>query len=663
MEERLELMCERIYEMTEDEIKDPAFREYFSEVRGFFLDVMEKSLPEQDHLYRMLGKYEESFLNPGYAVSRLGKIGGILSALYADIYSLPVYKLMGRDDVLTIFMELFVQVHTNICLDLRSDEDPYEEVLADISMFYRDYLEVFAKDSCLDTIDPERDFWSRIVKEADLSSCDYLYDYGLVVGENEKRIWKFLNDLPMETIKKMADTFTEGYRKGFEMTRKDIRKKNVVGIEYPLGFERVIRVAIENFKEMGFEVTTPPKPLLSVTGRGSKKRGVHSLSEHRQFMYDHKDDKGYYYDKAFVTRRLEVISDTYEKNKELASKYGGPAVIEEFGNADFKPENKPQAYHYSKKQDELNVYEMGEVGIITNRYIPGSEYSFTIISFPIPEIGDRFEEIFERIMEINTLDYDKYLNIQSKIIDALDEGERVYIKGTNGNETDLTVSLHTLNNKETETNFENCVADVNIPVGEVFTSPVLKGTNGILHVSYVFLGDYKFENLKLKIEDGMIADYSCSNFDSVEENKKLIFENILYRHKTLPMGEFAIGTNTLAYASAREFGIEDKLPILIAEKTGPHFAFGDTCYSHAEEVAMYNPNGKEVIARDNECSALRKEDPGAAYFNCHTDITVPFDELGAITVIERDGHTRDIILDGKFVLPGTEELNVPLNMD
>ena len=38
---------------------------------------------------------------------------------------------------------------------------------------------------------------------------------------------------------------------------------------------------------------------------------------------------------------------------------------------------------------------------------------------------------------------------------------------------------------------------------------------------------------------------------------------------------------------ARKYGIEDKLPILIAEKTGPHFAFGDTCYSWQGE----NPNG------------------------------------------------------------------------
>ena len=79
--------------------------------------------------------------------------------------------------------------------------------------------------------------------------------------------------------------------------------------------------------------------------------------------------------------------------------------------------------------------------------------------------------------------------------------------------------------------------------------------------------------------DGKIADYRCSNFDNEEDGKKYIADHVLHNHETLPMGEFAIGTNTTAYVMGRKYGIEDKLPILIAEKTGPHFAVGDTCYS------------------------------------------------------------------------------------
>ena len=167
--------------------------------------------------------------------------------------------------------------------------------------------------------------------------------------------------------------------------------------------------------------------------------------------------------------------------------------------------------------------------------------------------------------------------------------------------------------------------------------------------------------MTLTFRDGMITDYSCSNFEKTEENRKYISDNVLFHHETLPIGEFAIGTNTTAYVVARKYGIEEKLPILIAEKTGPHFAVGDTCYSHAEEVAVFNPDGKEIIARDNEVSIMRKKDISAAYFGCHTDITIPYEELGLIEVVRPDGTAVPIIEKGRFVLPGTEELNRPLD--
>lgn len=126
------------------------------------------------------------------------------------------------------------------------------------------------------------------------------------------------------------------------------------------------------------------------------------------------------------------------------------------------------------------------------------------------------------------------------------------------------------------------------------------------------------------------------------------------------MGEFAIGTNTTAYAMGQQFGISHLLPILIEEKTGPHFAIGDTCFSHEEELRTYNPDGKEMIAKENDYSLLRHTDSRHAYFGCHTDITIPYHELGDIIVNGRDGREIPIIKEGRFVLPGTEALNEPL---
>ncbi len=252
-----------------------------------------------------------------------------------------------------------------------------------------------------------------------------------------------------------------------------------------------------------------------------------------------------------------------------------------------------------------------------------------------------------------------YEKVQQTLIDALDQGEYVHILGKDENKTDLKVQLYRLSNPDKETIFENCVADVNIPVGEVFTSPVLEGTNGTLHVSKVYLNELLYKNLAMEFVDGKIVSYNCTNFEKEEDNKKYIEDNILYNHPTLPLGEFAIGTNTTAYVAAKKYDIHDKMTILIAEKMGPHFAVGDTCYSWSEDTKVYNPNGKEIVARDNSVSILRKTDLASAYFQCHTDITIPYEEIAEICVVTADRKKIVLLKDGRFVLKGTEVLNEP----
>ena len=63
----------------------------------------------------------------------------------------------------------------------------------------------------------------------------------------------YLRTLPEETLQKMADVYTEGYRTGFANTGKDLSKKSVVNIRYTLGFEKVVRLAVDNFRKMGLK--------------------------------------------------------------------------------------------------------------------------------------------------------------------------------------------------------------------------------------------------------------------------------------------------------------------------------------------------------------------------------------------------------------------------
>lgn len=688
LQERFELVTGRIAQIPDEHTLQERIQQYFASVSAFIGDVTKTYLrgqngelemrsleicrDEQRTLYRdvLPERYESSFLNPSYATEQLGeKLGGMLSFLYADLLSLIPAAFEGRLDLLTIFCELFGQVYGCFLQEAEEFGPEFDETSLEaleknvrdaVYWFYHDYCEIFAAEPVMTMVDPAYDFFTSLVMNADLSDNRYLYRYGTYIGENETGIADYLRSLPEDDIEAMARTFTEGYRIGFEVTRKDITKKKTVKIEFPIGFERVVRQAILQFRAMGLEPVISREAVTSFAGRGAAKRGCYATSVNRQFDYDHKDDRAWYFDKSFVERRLEVLRDTFEKHREQAAAYGGPAVIEVFGEPPFEPVSKPEKKNYSSKQNELNVYNASMSGQITNHYIPGDSYSFTLIAYPLPSIGADFEKIFEKTVEINTLDYTLYRQMQQKIIDVLDQGTHVRITGKGENRTNLTVALQTLSDPKTQTNFENCVADVNIPVGEVFTSPKLEGTEGILHVTQVYLGELGYRDLELRFEDGMVTSYSCGNFSDEEENRRYVRDNVLFHHKTLPMGEFAIGTNTTAYRMAQDFQIANKLPILIAEKMGPHFAVGDTCYSHCEEVAVYNPDGKEITARENSFSLLRKEDPAKAYFNCHTDITIPYHELDSIVVITEDGRQIPVISDGKFAVPGTEELNRPL---
>lgn len=612
-------------------------------------DLYEDILPEN---------YGTSYGNPVYACEKLGEYGKEFSFLYAELRGAVTYAYEKRLWDMTVLLELFLEVYVAFA----QEEPPAEEEFRGILNSYaNDYCQDMVEYRTRECVDPELDFAARIIMESDLTDLRYLYLFGEYITENELGTAAFLNGLSQEEIDSCARTYTEGYRMGFVNGRKDLSKKKTVNIRYNLGFERMVKAAILQFEEMGLKPVIYRYPTHVVSKRGAYRIGYTGAVANPQFDYDHRQDAALYLDQDFVQKRLRALQTSYEKYKELAYVHAGPACIEVFGENPFSPVSVKEAWQFSEVQQNLEIEMQNEAGQITNRYIKGDERSFTIIAYPVPEIGGDYEDIFRQIVKINTLDYQLYQKIQQTLIDTLDTTEWVSVKGKGKNETDLKIHLHTLTDPAKQSNFENCVADVNIPVGEVFTSPVLSGTNGLLHVSKVYLEGLQFLDLKIWFKDGRIASYSCRNFETEEENKKYIEDNILFHHPTLPMGEFAIGTNTTAYVAAGKYHIADKLPILIAEKMGPHFAVGDTCYSWSEDTAVYNPDGKELIARDNEISILRKTDISKAYFGCHTDITIPYDELGSIRVVGKNGEETSIIENGRFVLAGTEELNKPFD--
>ncbi|MHA2296592.1 MAG: aminopeptidase [Candidatus Hodarchaeales archaeon] len=592
--------------------------------------------------------YENSYANPAYCVKIFGNnIGQLISFFYLlyrnyidYAFSHKIYKIEENN-------RLFIDVYNYIT----KNEVVYEELK---ELMTRNHFNETSRTRDNNyryrtEYNKEFRFYTDIIENENLQDLRYLFKTGNYITENEIRIAEFLFQYPEDKLKTLAKECVQAYFKGFKDQNKDISNKSTVGFFYKIGMEKLYREILKEFRKKNLETVI---------------LGVYSTDVNKQMDYDHKFDFGLFFTKEFYDLHYKCIEKGMETNKDILDEYSGIVFFEKFGEQPIIPKIKTENLKLSDDQQKLFLKFNNEVIQLSKKYMPEKETSFEIIAFPTPEIGEKFEEIFEATVEINMLDSREYEKIHQFMIDVLDKADSVHVKGKGENCTDLIVKMQELEDPEKQTNFVNAGTGVNVPVGEVFTTPKLKGTNGILHAEETYQGisKFRYDNLKLTFKDGYIVDYTCTNFDSEENNKKYIEENLLFPHKSLPMGEFAIGTNTLAYVVSKKFKIMNILPVLIMEKTGPHVAIGDTCFTYSEDLPSYNQlNNKEMVAKDNEKSAQRKTDPNEAYTSKHSDITLAFDSLDFITAINKEGARVDIIKDGRFVLEGTEKLNKPLD--
>jgi len=607
---------------------------------------IEKLEDNNKKLYEDLLTYNENLSNPSFAVKIFGEeYGTVISTIQAELRSNILYAHIQNGYMLyinnTILLNLINEFKINIPTPTKIIDIYKSKYINNIDNYLTVVIGI--------NYSPQFEIYKNIIENADLSSNKYLYLFGKYISKYEKASAEFFRTYSDEKIQKLALYIVNAYLKGFEYEQKNYRNKKTVKLNNIIGFEKLTKQLINIFREHELE------PIIV---------SIDSINICEQYNYDHRFDNALYLTNDYNNEYLNYLANFFEENKLNFSYLSGIVVIEKFGKLPFSPQIKKECLKLSNEQQQIFQIQRSKTKELYNKYAPAQETSFNITAFPTYEIVEntniKYADLFEDICKMNMLDNDKYEKIQQILIDTLDKAEYVHIKGSN-NKTDLKIALTKLENPNKQTNFSNCIATVNVPVGEVFTSPKLHGTTGVLHISEIFLERFNYLNLELKFKDGFITDYNCTNFDNIEDNKKYILENLLFPHKTLPMGEFAIGTNTYAYVLAKKYNILKKLPILIIEKMGPHFAIGDTCYSNEEDYITYNPDNKEIKSKDNEKTLCRKTNITDAYSNIHIDITLDYESLAYITAYNWDGTQTDIIINGRFVLPGIEELNIPFN--
>ena len=251
------------------------------------------------------------------------ELGVLFSVLYTEVRSLIPFVYERNLEEMTIRLELFLEAYN--LFDCKINEDgmaPAAEELRELLYWYvSDYSDITEEKKVKELVVAEGNFCVKLLKEADLSNPDYLYYYGEYVSENELETAAFMASLPQETIDIMADTYTEGYRIGFELGNKDLSKKKTTEIRYALGFERMVLKAIENLKKLGLEPVVRRTPMGILQGAGLFKLGAIGANPNKQYDFDHKDDKALIWDKGLMQRKLEVLRSAYETYKEDAYLY------------------------------------------------------------------------------------------------------------------------------------------------------------------------------------------------------------------------------------------------------------------------------------------------------------------------------------------------------
>ena len=175
--------------------------------------------------------------------------------------------------------------------------------------------------------------------------------------------------------------------------------------------------------------------------------------------------------------------------------------------------------------------------IYMERYTKG-ELNWVIVPFPCNAFAQEANmdlfSYFDFVMKALLLDkedpvkeWTEIQKKQDKFVEILDKVEKIQVLGE---DTDLTVSVK-------GRKWVNCCGRVNLPDGEVFTSPLEDSVNG--HIRFTYPGIYggrEVENIYLEFKNGKVTKATA---DKAEE---LLHEIIAIEGADV-LGEFAFGTN------------------------------------------------------------------------------------------------------------------------
>jgi aminopeptidase len=189
-----------------------------------------------------------------------------------------------------------------------------------------------------------------------------------------------------------------------------------------------------------------------------------------------------------------------------------------------------------------NIYELSGVGGAENKaYAEGYQHPvhmrervnntrWCVLRYPSPAFAmnakmptNRFADFYYKAC---LLDYADLGERMKPLHEMLAGAREIHMKG---NGTDIRFGIE-------GQNWIPCIGDLNIPDGEIFSSPLLTSVNGtITYAPSVYEGK-PFEFVRLDVRDGVVVDFDSSNRDGLEQ---ILSTDAGARR----FGEFSFGTN------------------------------------------------------------------------------------------------------------------------
>ena len=240
-------------------------------------------------------------------------------------------------------------------------------------------------------------------------------------------------------------------------------------------------------------------------------------------------------------------------------------------------------------EDKLDMYsKLYSSPVHHDIRVPKTKW--VVLRYPTPSMAQSAHQSLESFenfyFNVCNMDYKKMSDAMDKLVDLMNETDKVHIKGEG---TDLTFSIKGIPAVK-------CDGICNIPDGEVYTAPVKDSINGTL--SYNTPSEYNsftFDNVCLKFKDGKIIEATANDNERINK----IFDT---DEGARYIGEFAIGVNPYITKPMNNILFDEKI------MGSFHFTPGN-CYKDT------NNKNKSAINCDLVCIQTPEYGGGEIYFD------------------------------------------------